>query len=275
MGPILALLSSVLWGSADFIGGVTSRRVAPLAVYGISQVAGAVVLVITATLTHGWDDPPAYWPWGIAASLVGLLGMLAFYRALSIGPMGIVSPLVALSVMVPVAFALLFRGEMPGGMQVLGMIVAIGGILLASGPELVGAQSARPILLGIVAAIMFGVFYIVVAEGSATSPVMTMVAMRLTTMLLFIPILVIARGFGGARWSDGPRLAVLGVFDASANVMFGVASTQGLLSTTSVLGSLYPVVTAILAAVILKERLRAVQYAGVAAAIAGIVLISW
>ena len=274
MGAVLALLSSVLWGSADFIGGVSSRRAAPLAVYGVSQAFGAVVLVAMATVFGTWAAPPGYWKWGVAASLVGMLGMWAFYQALAIGPMGIVSPLVAVAVIVPVAFALLFRGEVPSGPQVLGMIIAIAGILLASGPELVSAQSARPIVLGSLAAFTFGVFYVVVAEGSRISPIMTMVSMRLTTMALFVPILVVFRGFGGVRRGDVPRLALLGVFDASANVMFGYASTQGLLSTTSVLGSLYPVVTAVLAAIILKERLRSVQYVGVAATLAGVILIS-
>jgi len=275
MGAVLALASSLMWGSADFIGGVTSRRVAPLAVYGFSQCAGAVVLVVIAALAGAWRAPLGYWPWGIAASLLGIVGMLAFYRALSIGPMGIVSPMVALSVMVPVAFALIMRDEVPASIQVLGMIIAIGGILLASGPELVSAQSARPILLGGLSAVTFGLFYIVVAEGSRTSPIMTMVGMRFTTLVLLAPVLLILRNSGGATWADAPKLVLLGVLDAVANVMFGYASTQGLLSTTSVLGSLYPVVTAVLAAVVLRERLRAVQYVGVASAIVGIVLISW
>ena len=275
MGALLALASSVMWGGADFIGGVTSRRVAPLAVYGLSQCAGAVALVLMATVAGAWGAPLGYLPWAIAASVVGIVGMLSFYRALSIGPMGIVSPLVALSVMVPVAFALVVRGEVPTGLQILGMIMAIGGILLASGPELVSAQSARPIVLGAVSAFTFGVFYIVVAEGSRVSPIMTMVGMRGATLLFLAPVLLIVRNAGGATWTDGPRLVVLGVLDAAANVMFGVASTQGLLATTSVLGSLYPVVTAILAAVILRERLRSVQYGGVSAAILGIILISW
>jgi drug/metabolite transporter (DMT)-like permease len=275
MGAVLALVSSVMWGSADFIGGVTSRRVAPLAVYGFSQCAGAVVLVVMATVLGAWGAPLAYLPWGIAASVVGILGMMAFYRALSIGPMGIVSPMVALSVLVPVAYALVMRGEAPNGLQILGMIVAIGGILLASGPELVSAVDARPLVLGGFSALAFGLFYIVVAEGSRTSPIMTMVGMRFTTLLLLAPVFLLLRRSGGARWADAPQLVLLGVLDAIANVLFGLASTQGLLSTTSVLGSLYPVVTAVLAAVLLRERLRPVQYVGVGAAISGIMLISW
>jgi drug/metabolite transporter (DMT)-like permease len=88
-------------------------------------------------------------------------------------------------------------------------------------------------------------------------------------------VLLLLRRSGGARWADAPQLVLLGVLDAIANVLFGIASTQGLLSTTSVLGSLYPVVTAVLAAVLLRERLRPVQYVGVGAAISGIMLISW
>ena len=199
--------------------------------------------------------------------------MISFYRALSIGPMGIVSPLVALSVLVPVAFALL-RGEAPGSVQVLGIILAVVGILLASGPELSGAESARPLILAGVAAIAFGGMYITMAEGSKTDPLMTMTGMRVTTVVIFAVVLLWVHNLGGVQRRDLLPLAVIGIFDAAANVAFGIATTMGLLSTTSVLGSLYPVVTAILAAVFLHERLKAVQYAGVAAALAGVVMIS-
>jgi drug/metabolite transporter (DMT)-like permease len=269
----LALLSSAMWGTSDFLGGLTSRRLPPLAVYGLSQAVGFVVLIVVATVTGGWSAEPGYWPWAIAASAVGMVAMLAFYRALSIGPMGIVSPLVSLSVLVPVAVALL-RGETPGPIQILGIIAAIVGILLASGPELSGAESARPLILAGVAAIGFGGMFVFMAAGSAHNPLMTMTAMRITTMLIFVVVLAKVRTFGGAVPRDLLPLAVIGVFDASANVAFGYATTVGLLATTSVLGDLYPVVTAVLAAIVLHERLRAVQYAGVAAALAGVMLIS-
>lgn len=273
MAALLAVLSSLMWGSADFLGGVTSRRLPALAVYGLSQAIGFVVLMTVATVTGGWASDPAYWPWAIAASALGMVGMISFYRALSIGPMGIVSPLVALSVLVPVAFALL-RGEAPGSVQVLGIILAVVGILLASGPELSGAESARPLILAGVAAIAFGGMYITMAEGSKTDPLMTMTGMRVTTVVIFAVVLLWVHNLGGVQRRDLLPLAVIGIFDAAANVAFGIATTMGLLSTTSVLGSLYPVVTAILAAVFLHERLKAVQYAGVAAALAGVVMIS-
>jgi drug/metabolite transporter (DMT)-like permease len=202
-----------------------------------------------------------------------MVAMLAFYRALAIGPMGIVSPLVASSVLVPVTVSLA-RGEVPAPLQVLGIIAAVSGILLASGPELSGAETARPLILAAVAALGFGGMFVLMAEGSTHDPLMTMVGMRVTTVVIFAVVLLGVRSIGGATRGDALPLIVIGVFDAGANVTFGFATTLGLLSTTAVLGDLYPVVTAVLAAIVLKERLRAVQYAGVATALAGVLLIA-
>lgn len=273
MAALLAVMSSLMWGTADFLGGVMSRRLPPLAVYGISQCLGFVLLAAVATGARAWGADPSYWPWAIAASICGLIGMVAFYRALSIGPMGIVSPIVALSVLVPLAVALA-RGESPATIQLVGITAAILGILLASGPELSGAESARPLLLAGAATVAFGGMFVFMAEGSRYDPLMTMTAMRVTTVVIFGGIFLVVRSFGGARWRDVPTLGAIGIFDASANVAFGFATTLGLLSITSVLGDLYPVVTAILAAIVLHERLRWVQYLGVACALTGVVLIS-
>lgn len=262
-----------MWGSADFLGGVVSRRTSPVAVYGLAQMVGLVALAVAATVSGAWGAAPGYWPWAIASSVLGALGMVAFYSALAIGPMGIVSPLVALSVIVPVAFGLV-TGEAPGGLAVLGIIVALIGVMLASGPELSGAESPRALVLAGIAALAFGGMYITMAEGSSYDPLMTMTAMRLTSVVIFAVVLAVARSLGGASRRDAPAIIGIGVLDAGANVMFGVATTMGLLSTISMLGSLYPVVTAVLAAIVLGERLRMVQYAGVACAMAGVVLIS-
>jgi drug/metabolite transporter (DMT)-like permease len=273
MAAVLALVSSLMWGTADFLGGYTSRRLPALAVYGYVQAVGFVVLAVVATATGQWSADPRFWPWAVASSLTGLVGMLAFYSALAIGPMGIVSPLVSLGVLVPIAVGLM-RGELPTSLQVLGIIAAIVGILLASGPELSGAESARPLILAGVAAVGFGGMYLTMAEGSRYSPLMTMTGMKVTTVAIYLVILAVARSFGGVRRRDALPLVAAGTFDAGANVLYGIATTLGLLSTTAVLGSLYPVVTAVLAAIVLHERLRAVQYAGVCAAMAGVLLIS-
>jgi drug/metabolite transporter (DMT)-like permease len=273
VAAVLALASSLMWGIADFLGGKTSRRLPTLAVYGLSQFVGFVLLIVLATATASWSADPGYWPWAIASSLLGMVGMLAFYAALAIGPMGIVSPLVSLSVLVPVSVALI-QGEVPGSIQILGILAAVVGILLASGPELSGAESARPLILATIAALGFGGMYVTMAKGSEYSALMTMTGMRITTMVLFAFVLMRVRSLGGATIRDALPLTVVGVFDAGANVTYGIATTMGLLATTSVLGSLYPVVTALLAAVFLHERLRWVQYVGVAVAITGVVMIS-
>jgi drug/metabolite transporter (DMT)-like permease len=273
MPALLALMSSVMWGGADFLGGLTSRRLPSLAVYGLSQIAGLTVLVAFATARGGWAMNPAYWPWSIVSGLLGIVAMVTFYRALAMGPMGIVAPITALSVVVPVGFGLV-RGESPSALQMLGILAAIAGVLLASGPELSSPESSRPLVLAALAALAFGCFYVTMAEGSKIDPLMTITGMRLTTVAVFAVILVKVRNIGGATRRDVVPLAAIGILDASAALLFAYATTMALLATTSVLGSLYPVVTAVLAAVVLRERLKAVQYVGVMIALSGVVMIS-
>lgn len=273
MGAGLALLSSLMWGGADFIGGFMSRRYAPLAVYAWAQVFGLLVVAAITTAVGGWSSDPAYWPWAIATGVSGFAAMLLFYMALATGPMGIISPLVSVSVIIPLAYGLLM-GETPTSVQVLGIVVAIGGILLASGPELNGAQSARPLILAAVSAVGFGLFTIFLQRGSAISPIMTVTASRMTVVAIVIVIFAFARSSGGIRGRDLAAIFALGALEAVSNVLFAYAITMDMLATTAVLGSLYPVVTAILAAIVLRERLRAVQYAGVITALVGVVLIA-
>lgn len=262
-----------MWGGADFLGGATSRRLPALAVYGLSQVVGLVALLVVVTLWWSWGDDPAYWPYAIGSSLLGLVAMVSFYRALALGPMGIISPLVSLGVLVPL-IAGLIAGDRPTAIQSVGIVLALFGILLASGPELTGAESMRPLMLATVAALSFGGMFVLMAEGSAHSPLMTMTGMRITTVVIMGLVLLKARSLGGAGRVDVVPLVAIGILDVAANVTYGYATTMGLLSTVSVLGNLYPVVTAVLAAAVLRERLRPVQYLGVSVAIAGVLAIS-
>lgn len=273
MAAVLALVSSLMWGTADFLGGATSRRLPALAVYGLSQVVGLIGLLVVVTVWWSWDDDPGYWPYAIGSSLLGLVSMVAFYRALALGPMGIVSPLVSLGVLVPVAVGLL-SGERPGPVEMAGIGLALLGILLASGPELTGAESARPLLLATVAALAFGGMFVLMAQGSVHSPLMTMTGMRITTVLLMGLVWLRVRSIGGAGRADVPALVGIGLLDVAANVTYGYATTMGMLTTVSVLGNLYPVVTAVLAATVLRERLRGIQYIGVTVAIVGVLTLS-
>lgn len=275
MAALLALLSSVLWGGSDFLGGTVSRRLAAPVVVGASQLVG--LLAVTA-VTAGLGElggPSGYLPWAVGAGLAGLVGLVAFYSALAIGTMGVVSPIAALGVVVPVLVGLL-RGERPGTVQVFGIVLAVVGVVLASGPELSGRAGARPLLLAVLAAFAFGLALLFIAEGGRTSTLMTLVAMRATSVAVMVVALgaVARRTSLGLRAGDVPVITVMGLGDVGANLAFGVASTKGLVSVVAVLGSLYPVVTVLLARVVLAERLARVQNVGVAVALAGVVLIA-
>lgn len=274
MAVLLALASSLMWGVSDFLGGNATRRLPSLIVFGVSQAFGLLTGVVIFVLAGAAADGFAYWPWSVLAGLTGLVALLAFYNALALGPMGIVSPIAALGVVVPLAWGLVFAGEQPSGAQVLGIVAAVIGILLASGPELSSAASLRPLLLAGGAAVGFGVVFLFMAEGSKVSAIGTMTGMRVTTVSLFVIYLLVRRPVGVIGRADLPMLAVIGVFDVGANIAYGVATTMGMLSITSVLASLYPVLTAMLAAVFLHERLKPVQYAGVVAAVVGIAFIA-
>jgi drug/metabolite transporter (DMT)-like permease len=275
---LLALLSSVLWGSADFLGGVVSRRRAAALVVGASQLAGLLSIAAVALVAGSFDDPTGYLPWAVASGLSGLVGLVCFYAALASGTMGVVSPIAALGVTVPV-FVGLARGERPGVVQLVGIGIAIGGVVLASGPELRGRAGARPLLLAVVAAVGFGLALLFIAEGSRTSTLMTLVGMRMTSVsVLFVALLVALGRVGRDRLvldrHDAALVAVVGVGDVAANLAFGLASTRGLVSVVAVLGSLYPVVTVLLARMVLHERLGSAQTLGVAGALGGVALIA-
>ena len=245
---------------------------------GTSQLAGLVAVALVAVSVGAFGADTAYLPWAVGAGLAGMVGLVSFYAALAAGTMGVVSPIAALGVVVPV-LAGLARGERPGALQMVGIVVAILGVVLASGPEVSARAGMRPLVLAAVAGLGFGFALLFIAEGSRTSTVMTLFTMRVTSVTVLTVVLVVALRRGGrARLVLDRRDAVLvclvGVGDAAANLTFGLASTRGLVSLVGVLGSLYPVVTVMLAQVVHGERLGRLQSAGVAAALGGVVLIA-
>lgn len=273
LGPGLALLSSVLWGGADFLGGLLSRRHPAAAVVGASQAVGLVGVATAAAVTGEFSGPTGWLPWSLLAGLAGTVGLVCFYAALSTGTMGVVSPIAALGAVVPVLIGIA-GGERPSTLQLAGIGLALAGAVAASGPELRGAAGARPVALAVVAGIGFGLALSLIGVGSRTSPLMTLTGMRATSVAIFVVAAIVLRTIGGLRPRDAGPLAAVGLADAGANLTFGIASTTGLLSVTAVLGSLYPVVTVLLARGVLHERLRGVQQAGVAAALTGVALIA-
>ena len=274
MSVLLALLSSVMWGSADFYGGLVSKRPSVYAVVGGSQAAGLAAVTVAAIATDAFEGPTDWIAWSILAGLSGVIGLLMFYTALARGTMGVVSPIAALGAVVPVVFGFA-RGDDPSPLAIVGIAVGLLGAFLASGPELRTSGSGVPIVLAALAGLCFGTCFVFIALGAESSAIMTMFGMRATSVLGFVLAAVALRSLGGLNTSNAPGLIVIGLADAGANLLYALASQRGYISVTSVVGSLYPVTTVLLAYVVLHERLQRIQVAGVIAALVGVALVSF
>ncbi|MDP9396942.1 MAG: DMT family transporter [Actinomycetota bacterium] len=277
MSALLALTSSGLWGTADFYGGLLSRRLRTLAVIVVSQafaLLGIAVVVLVGAVAAGAPPVGSYLWYGVGCGLIGPVALAAFYRALALGPMGLVAPIAATGVSVPVLVGLL-GGERLLPAHVAGIAVAVTGIVLASGPELRGRQGGGPgLLLAGVAALGFGCVFVLIAAGAETSVPMTLLTQRATNLVVGLAALFAVRQRLGLQRGDLRLLAFVGLADMAANGTYGLASQAGLLTVSAVLASLYPVVTALLARQLLGERLRRVQLVGVGAALAGVLLLA-
>lgn len=272
VSALLALCSSLLWGTSDFVAGLASKRLPPAAVVGWSQLVGfltlsGIVLVGTGLASGPWVG------WALVAGVAGAVALSAFYGALSTGTMSIVAPIAALGAAVPILLGVA-TGDAPSPLAWVGMGVAVVGTVLASGPELRAGLHVRPVLLACVAAVGFGCVLFAMDRGARVSLVSTLWGMRLTSLVLYAAVALVRRSTGGVSRRDVPTLVFVGLADLGANALFVAASTQGLVSVAATLGSLYPVVTIALARAVLGERLRLVQNAGVVLALAGVVAIA-
>ncbi|MFE9774566.1 DMT family transporter [Streptomyces sp. NPDC005931] len=283
MTALFALATSLLWGLADFGGGLLTRRTPALTVVVVSQGIAVAVLGVIVVAGGAWSAADGRLWFAVAAGLVGPVAMLAFYRALALGPMGVVSPLGSLGVAVPVAVGLVL-GERPGVLQFTGILVAVAGVALAGGPRFGGAPVQRQsILLTLLAALGFGAVMALIAEASTTLTglFLALFVQRVTNvaaggLALYVSV---RRGNpalppGGFPWRSLPALAFVGLADVAANGTYSVAAQTGPLTVAAVLASLYPVVTAAAARGFLRERLRAIQAAGAGLALVGTVLLA-
>ncbi|GAA4875203.1 EamA family transporter [Kitasatospora terrestris] len=281
MSAALALTASLLWGVADYGGGALTRRLPALTVVVVSQTAAAVLLAGAVLATGGLADlSPRLW-FAVAAGVIGPFALLAFYRALALGPMGVVSPLATIGVAVPIGVGL-FLGERPGAVQAAGIAVALAGVALAGGPQRGGGGIGREaLLLTLGAAMAFGAVLALIAHGSSGGGLLlTLCVQRLCNAAVGAGMLAYAArrrreplGLADARRSLAALTAV-GLADVAANGAFSAASHRGSAAVAAVLASLYPVVTALMARGLLKERLRRVQVVGAGLAVAGTLLLA-
>ena len=275
-GILLALAASLSWGVADFGAGVGARRLPIPLVIVVSQAAGLVFVGSVVAIVQPHTPTLEQFGWGALAGTVGLFGLTAFYRGLSIGAMGIVGPLSATAAVVPLAYGLA-RGERPSSLQLAGVALAVVGVIAAS-VEKSGHVDGRRIGAGVgyalLAALGFGCSLIALSKAAAGGALWAPLSMRAVGVpLMLVIVLVLRPSRGGLRLSLWLLIGV-GLFDTAANVLFGLAVSRGLLSVVSVLASLYPVVLVALARLLLHERIARHQLAGVAIALTGVALIS-
>ena len=282
----LALLSSAFWGSADFGGGVLSRRVSVAVVVLLSQAAGGIVLLMVSLVIR--QPFPHYFWLALAAGVLGVLGLLLFYHGLAIGKMSLVAPVAACGAVLPVVFSLA-TGQVPRPLTLAGLASALAGVVLASTASAASSRDGQghprqAALAAIGAAVCFGLFLLLLGRAAHLEP-RSVLWLSLCTRLASVPAL--ALGLAITRTSLPwraldprldvrllPGIALVGLGDATANTLFALANTIGALAVVAVLGSLYPLVTAALARIRLGELLSPRQKAGAGLAMLGVVLVA-
>lgn len=271
---VLALTASLTWGVSDFWGGLVSRGRPAVVVLAVGQ-ATALTLLTVVVLAVGGAPPAAadLWP-GLLGGLGTGLGVLALYQALAIGPMSVVAPLFALSAVVPVAVGI-GSGDRPSWLQGAGIVAAVAGCFLAARAPRGGAPVRRAgIAFALLAALGLGTGVVGLDAAADADPLW---GLEVTRVAGFAAVAVVAVALRGASLPRDLRplwpLPVIGVIDLSANLSLAFASTLGLISVVSVLASIYPVVTVLLARLVLGERMSSAQGAGVALAFGGVALL--
>ncbi len=279
---VFALAAAVLYGSADFLGGAASRRLRASSVLTVSAPVGAVVLLAAALLAGGRPELAGV-PWAAAAGGCGGIGLIVFYAGLAAAPMRLVAPVSALvSTVLPVGIAIA-AGERPGlAVYAGGLICVLATVLVSMEGSKPDAPSAHPpvargLAYGTAAGIMFGLFFVFL-RVAATSGVLWPSGLSRATGAVILLGVAIWAGAPPAWRGASPRVlaAVVGsgLLDAIANLCYVLATRAGLFGLAVVLTSLYPGVTVLLARVVLGERIRPVQLAGLLLAIAGIAVVS-
>jgi drug/metabolite transporter (DMT)-like permease len=276
IGVVLALAASLSWGLSDFGGGLGARRIQIVWVLVVSQVAGLVLVATMAIVTRPHVPTAHDLAWGVFAGVLGITALAAFYKALSIGTMGIVGPISATGAIVPVVYGLA-RGERPGSLQAAGIVIAVIGVVAASLeplPEGAGRKLATGVGFSLIAAIGFGASLLGLNRVSQAGVVWGTLTLRLTVVPIVLVALLITRPSATKLRPLLPLLIATGLLDTGANLLYGGASQHGLISVVSVLAALYPVVLVGLGYFLLKERISRPQLAGVVLALAGVALIS-
>lgn len=274
MGPALALGASLSWGLADFFGPLKGRTLGALRVLLVAQIVGVLAIALAvAVRAEGPHDTVVLL--AIPASFSGTLGLFAYYRGMAVGAMSVVAPVAGVSAVVPVIVGFA-SGDRPSLWQNLGIAAALAGVLLASREhqEGVGRRFAAGIGLALLAAVGFGGYFPFMHAAGEVDFWWSSLIFRSTSLLIIATAVAATRTQVGVPRGDLALVAFVGIGDTLGNVLFAASSGYGLVSVTSVLASLYPIVAVILARFVLHERVDRTQQLGIAATLAGVALIS-
>jgi drug/metabolite transporter (DMT)-like permease len=264
VAALLALIASLTWGVADYMGGIASRKASPTQVLVVAYPSGAVIITLMAFLAVPGEFSTDAALWGVLAGSIGALAVALLYIALSRGPMGVVSPITAvMSGAVPTAVGLL-NGERLTLLGITGIAIAALAVILVSrekGEHVKVAPST--ILISIASGSAIGLYLSALSLAPVESGIWAATVGRWTSSILVaVVVFAVIKNFtrNGFPW----MLAIVsGFLDATANAVFQLASQRGLLSIVAVLGSLYPATTALLARFLIQERLSRIQIVGV------------
>ena len=271
---LLALGASVSWGFGDFIGPLKGRTLGTLRVLFLAQLAGlATMAVVVAGRAEAPPGPAVLL--AAPAALCGTLGLVALYRGMAAGAMSVVAPIAGVSAALPVVVGIA-TGDRPSVLQLLGIVLALAGVgVTAREPRTEGApRVAAGVGLALLAALGFGLYFVPMHAAGDADPAWAAFLFRITSVSLVGTAVLVRRPSLRIRRVDLALVAAAGVLDTTGNLLFAAASAYGLVSITSVLASLYPVVTIVLAHRLLHEQTAPAQKAGIGATLVGVALIA-
>jgi drug/metabolite transporter (DMT)-like permease len=271
---LLGLGAALAWGSADFGGGLASKRTSTYGVVIGSHIISLIAFVILALLLNESIPPFRDWLFGAVAGLAGGIGLMLLYRALAEGKMSLAAPVSALvAAAIPVIFASITQG-LPEYLTFLGFVLALAAVWLLSSGEGITQIRTKELGLPLTAGVVFGLFFILLHQASGQSIVWPVVATRIGSITSLLAYTSLKR----LRWLPSRQhwllLAFIGIIDATGTTCYALSARTGRLDVAAVLSSLYPGATVLLAWVFLKEKISRIQAIGVMLALGAIILLT-
>ena len=281
MTALLALASAVFIGGADFVGGVTSRTANGIRVAAFVAVVGLPLTLVVSIASGSEHVSRADVIWSVLAGAAVAIGIGCFYIGMGRGLISVVAPVAAVTgAVIPVAYSLV-RGERPGAIALAGLVIAFVAVAVVSlapseqHPDTEVVVDRNVIMLSLASGLFFGLFYITFSRVSEEAGMWPITIERAAAAVVIVLLaLVLTRGplVGTRRLL--PSALLIAALEVAAVVPLLVALQRGPVAIASVVASLYPVTTVLLAAFVLHERLSRLQYVGVVCALVAVALVS-